>query len=670
MSGLRRSTRATTSTINVKLNDKNEIEYFKVEDENEDDTDSEHIGVDNDDIDEDEDMPSEASEEEEEEEEEEGEEEEELIVNPDGTMTIKMPEKKPKQKKVPLHHICAKCSKVLSSSAALKRHLNLCKNLPKNAVCVSLGDVEFDFSNIDVSDPIYEAICFCCNEEKETAHYGHVSCNFCPKSFKSHLSLERHLYLLHSPEKQHACMHCNATCPNKEILDAHLLSHGTGKPFSCSFCGKDFTRKYHLDRHLLYTSCDKSRKKQETACHVCGKLFSRTDNLREHLRAHIGQSTRKRDYQCPHCEKSFYGSSLLNIHIRTHTGEKPFCCDLCDKSFPSNGALRKHRRSHTGEKPYTCQTCGKSFSAKETLNRHNKTHTGERPYACTHCDKSFIQATQLRSHMFHHTGENGFTCEQCGSKFNRKNRLITHMLTIHANAASNKKSKDYKCSFCEKAYSSKTSLTAHVKTHQVEEPNKCKLCNKEFKQESAFKRHMDTKHPLMEKIEEEEATIEIIKEDPTKPNTYKIICTGTDDKMVDNNYEIQTNNAGDTILEIYEFQDDECDEKPVRTALIPLTDDDLKENIARLLKTVVDEDVLTKFGYPKTPIEKVLSLVINHCGQSPVDSSTCPDVGSKLRENVKLLFTSVIDDESIKEMLNNHSIDEVICHVIKLSETN
>lgn len=210
--------------------------------------------------------------------------------------------------------------------------MNLCKNLPKNAATLS-EEAEFDFGTVDVNDPIYETVCICCNEEKETAHvsyivnssmiykliqkyivclqYGHVSCNFCPKSFKSHISLERHLYLLHSPEKGFACIHCNATCPNKEILDAHLLSHGSGKPFSCSFCGKDFTRKYHLDRHLLYTSCDKSRKKNETACHVCGKLFSRTDNLREHLRAHIGQSTRKRDYQCPHCEKSFYGSSLL-----------------------------------------------------------------------------------------------------------------------------------------------------------------------------------------------------------------------------------------------------------------------------------------------------------------------------------------------------------------------
>lgn len=121
MSGLRRSTRATTSTINVKLNDQNEIEYFKVENEIDDDDDAEHIGIDNDDIvndvDEEEGSTFEASEEEEE------EEEEELIVNPDGTMTIKMPEKKPKKIKVPLHHICAKCSKVLSSGAVSTSYL-------------------------------------------------------------------------------------------------------------------------------------------------------------------------------------------------------------------------------------------------------------------------------------------------------------------------------------------------------------------------------------------------------------------------------------------------------------------------------------------------------------------------------------------------------------------
>lgn len=167
--------------------------------------------------------------------------------------------------------------------------------------------------------------------------------------------------------------------------------------------------------------------------------------------------------------------------------------------------------------------------------------------------------------------------------------------------------------------------------------------------------------------------IEIVKDDPDNPNTYKIICAENDDTIIDPNYEIQSTN-NETVVEIYEFRDDECtikhsqDEAAIET--VQFSDAELKDNIVRLLKIVVDEDILIKFGYPKAPIERVLSSVIKQCGQSPVDGATCPNLSSKLRENVKLLFTSVIDDESIKEMLNNHTIDEVVSHVIKLSESN
>lgn len=43
MSGLRRSTRSTTSTINVKLNEQNEIEYFKVENDGDDYADEDNV---------------------------------------------------------------------------------------------------------------------------------------------------------------------------------------------------------------------------------------------------------------------------------------------------------------------------------------------------------------------------------------------------------------------------------------------------------------------------------------------------------------------------------------------------------------------------------------------------------------------------------------------------
>lgn len=134
MSGLRRSTRSTTSTINVKLNEQNEIEYFKVENDGEDDDFDVDSGtpmlsasmeLDDDNNDDDHDIANEDNSEEEVQEEDE-EDEAEIIANADGTMSIRIAEKKPKKTKVPVHLICAKCSKVLSSGpVSLQCSINL-----------------------------------------------------------------------------------------------------------------------------------------------------------------------------------------------------------------------------------------------------------------------------------------------------------------------------------------------------------------------------------------------------------------------------------------------------------------------------------------------------------------------------------------------------------------
>lgn len=99
-----------------------------------------------------------------------------------------------------------------------------------------------------------------------------------------------------------------------------------------------------------------------------------------------------------------------------------------------------------------------------------------------------------------------------------------------------------------------------------------------------------------------------------------------------------------------------------------MDDETLKSSIAQLLDLVVDEETLQKFGWPDASIETVLSSVIEQCGQVPADYNSCSDYTTKMRENVKLLFTTVIDNESIKSMLNNNTIDEVIKHVLKLAK--
>ncbi len=95
------------------------------------------------------------------------------------------------------------------------------------------------------------------------------------------------------------------------------------------------------------------------------------------------------------------------------------------------------------------------------------------------------------------------------------------------------------------------------------------------------------------------------------------------------------------------------------------TDTELTEKVRQLLNLLVDDDTLAEFGWPEKSVEDVLSLVIEQCDQVPADYTTCPDYATKIRENTKLLFTTVIDNDTIKELLNNQTIDEVIVHVLK-----
>lgn len=140
--------KAGTSVINVKINEDNEIEYLEVdevaESDIEDDEENGEEDIFEDDLD---------------------DNDPELVKNTDGTMSIKLAKKKSKSSTI-VEHVCGKCSKTYSTFAALKRHLNLCRNLPKNEIVSDAND----FSHIDVTDPEYETFCFCCNEDKTTAH--------------------------------------------------------------------------------------------------------------------------------------------------------------------------------------------------------------------------------------------------------------------------------------------------------------------------------------------------------------------------------------------------------------------------------------------------------------------------------------------------------------------
>ncbi|XP_018798708.1 PREDICTED: protein suppressor of hairy wing isoform X1 [Bactrocera latifrons] len=648
-----------------------------------------------------------------------------------------------------MEHVCGKCYKTFRRFNGLKNHMEFCRydsgyHLRKNEMLKNLDKIEKDAVTMEKKD-----VCFCCGESYDTFHLGHINCPDCPKSFKSQMSYERHIFITHSEFDTYPCSICNAKLRSDNLLKLHEEQHkNRGKPFACKICGKDFTRAYHLKRHQKYSSCSAAGN-DSMKCKVCDKAFFRLDNLRAHLRQHLGTHvTKKPEYRCPQCKNCFYSLSTLNIHTRTHTGERPFDCDLCEKKFPTLIALKKHRRYHTGEKPYTCSVCNQSFAVKEVLNRHMKRHTGERPHTCPDCNKSFIQASQLRSHARTHILP--FECAECDQKFKTQKHLDKHKKThikkcyeCNSTFVDQSQLEDHMANFVHKK-STKTAKKAVTRKSTRRTRTYCNVCDQDFSTVKNLQFHILKVHEMDPEdfVNEKPKENETIK---TSENVYKIegaasneiqILSETEGNAVImaagsmNSKQIYNNNKGSKgglVVKEFIVNDVPAAEEaamvlhdeaytvipldgdgPIETVTavtmspinisaevkkerrkslaeslavaigtdnatlrepIQLNEEDmkLKENVGKLLDMLVDNKTLKKFGWPTNSEENVLCRVIENCGYNLTkDAETYRDCdyATRMREYVKLLFTVVIHNNSIKELLNNYPIDEVVEYVL------
>ncbi|XP_019755152.2 zinc finger protein 569 [Dendroctonus ponderosae] len=532
---------------------------------------------------------------------------------------------------------CGICGKTFSSATGVKWH-------------ISASHID---SPAPTTDQLSFSLCACCGEPSDSAHTtGDFNCDECGKLFIYQNSLDRHKSIEHPVGDKYLCYECKKVFCRKDLLVEHTKVHSL-KAVKCGDCGREFSRKFHLDRHIGQTGCMGLVKKVYD-CRVCNKTFTRKDNLADHLKAHAGIAMKRRKPStCEFCLKEFSGISLLQIHIRTHTGERPFACDVCEKKFASAGAMTKHRRKHTGEKPYICPQCGSRFAAKETLNRHWRIHTGDKPHKCRFCGKGFIQPSQLRAHIFHHTGENAYNCPHCNRAFNRKLRLTTHIKFMHEGAAptpcpepgcgktffrkedihrhliTHSGERPYECEVCKKRFAVKSSLRVHRNIHRKEAPVSCEVCNRAFIRKDCLMRHMRARHR----------------------DVLEDIVTNVEKKRLQTQLFQAVANAANT----------ESLKKSIVWNELTLT-----ESIKELLTLLVDDDCLLELGHPDAPVDRVLETVIRRCGHTPASESDFDYIG-KIRENVKLLFTAVIDDNSIKDLLKSHTIDDVIMHVLKLA---
>lgn len=94
---------------------------------------------------------------------------------------------------------------------------------------------------------------------------------------------------------------------------------------------------------------------------------------------------------------------------------------------------------------------------------------------------------------------------------------------------------------------------------------------------------------------------------------------------------------------------------------------DLPNRIEEFLCILIEKPILEKLGWPNSPLGDLLEAVIRHCGCSPSQFHyDTPE--NKLRDNCKVLFTKVLEDDVAGKLLDNEeTVDAVLDKVLELA---
>ncbi|KAH8232226.1 hypothetical protein KR032_002402 [Drosophila birchii] len=553
-------------------------------------------------------------------------------------------------------------------------------------------------------------------------------CSICNANLRSEALLKLHEEQHKSRGKPYACKICGKDFTRSYHLKRHqkysACSANETDTMSCKVCDRVFYRLDNLRSHLKQHLGTQVMKKPEYMCHVCKNCFYSLSTLNIHIRTHTGE----KPFDCDLCEKKFSALVALKKHRRYHTGEKPYSCTVCNQAFAVKEVLNRHMKRHTGERPHKCEECGKSFIQATQLRTHSKTHvrpfscdqceekfktqkqlerhvkehsSQKRPvFSCTECKRNFRSTAQLKEHMdvgVHTPKPTRATkrspakvlertdCAICDKNFDSCDTLRRHISSVHecdpddifgVDPLTAKRSKRVKLAKVKEQdpepeeivpvalNTSSSSLISSqtdgngvvVREYLVDESDETAAQTITLENETYTILPLDIEgeqltdevsvevKPEAKKEEEAQKVSPVVKKEKRKSLAASLAAAIAD------NLEEEPSSEDDPSAEV-------------------LTEEDLKlkENIGKLIDMLVDPPILKKYGWPNAPEETVLCKVIENCGHDLTKGSENYaelDYGSRMREYCKLLFTVVIHNDSIRSLLNNFPIDDVIEYVL------
>ncbi|XP_017143351.1 zinc finger protein weckle [Drosophila miranda] len=157
---------------------------------------------------------------------------------------------------------CPHCSKLFTTSATLKRHIDGIHNDIKPFICdicargFNLLAALNDHKLVHTDECPFE--CPVCqrrfkNKARLRVHADTHSatiyeCNICGLKLKTRRTFNKHK-VVHSDKRQHKCEQCGAEFKRTKTLKSHLILHTGIRPYKCNFCDKDFSNGSNCRSH-------------------------------------------------------------------------------------------------------------------------------------------------------------------------------------------------------------------------------------------------------------------------------------------------------------------------------------------------------------------------------------------------------------------------------------
>ena len=136
-----------------------------------------------------------------------------------------------------------------------------------------------------------------------------IKCDQCNRSFYDHVSLDKHMKLIHS------------------TYSIDKLVKNKKDKYSCTVCSATFAYAVNVKKHFWLThsvtGADLKASKGGQGVPINVPLPTKEDKLYE----------KYEDMKCTICGKYSSNWKALQLHMLAHTNQTPYKCDICGKGF-------------------------------------------------------------------------------------------------------------------------------------------------------------------------------------------------------------------------------------------------------------------------------------------------------------------------------------------------